>query len=108
MIYGLAFTQIGYGIQLLTLLKENSLLSNYAIGAGMLILITLYLFDFSYWKGCWKILKNVLLGVTLLAVNVGIWTMASSRPQLPLFVFYLVVYFINILMLLLSFLLVVL
>ena len=91
MIYGVAFTQIGYGIQLLTLLKENSLLSNYAIGAGMLILIILYLFDFSYWKGCWKILKNVLLIVTLLAVNVGIWTMASSRPQLPLFVFYLVV-----------------
>jgi len=91
MIYGAAFTQIGYGIQLLTLLKENSLLSNYAIGAGMLILITLYLFDFSYWKDCWKILKNVLLVFTLLAVNVGIWTMASSRPQLPLFVFYLVV-----------------
>ena len=35
--YGLAFTQIGYGIQLLQFLKENSTLSMYALGGGLLI-----------------------------------------------------------------------
>ena len=91
LIYGFAFTQIGYGIQLLTALKENAFLSTFTIGGGMLLLFILYLFDFSYWKGCWKIVKNLLLGLTMLSVNVGIWTMASSRPQLPLFIFYLFV-----------------
>ena len=77
LIYGFAFTQIGYGIQLLTLLKESAFLSTFAIGGGMLLLFILYLFDFSYWKGGWKIVKNLLLGLTMLSVNVGIWTMRS-------------------------------
>ena len=32
----------------------------HALGGGLLILFMLYLLDLSYWKNCWKVLKNIL------------------------------------------------
>jgi hypothetical protein len=89
--YGSAFTQIGWGLQLLGYLKSQASLSPFLLGGGVSILLLLYLFDFSYWKGRWNTFKNIVLVIILSLIIGGLWTRANTSPELPLFLFYIFV-----------------
>lgn len=90
-VFGVLFTSTGYGKTVIHALTPYYGISKYVALGGVGLLIIMYLLDMSYWKGPFKIVRDVLLVIACLIIVSGGILMSREYAALPMLVFLMLV-----------------
>jgi hypothetical protein len=83
--YIACFSFMGYGDQVYLKLKKHSSFANYFACSSVSLMVTLYVFDFSYWKGKFLVLlKRMLCSIALAGVCCGCILAVNTLPAAPM------------------------
>lgn len=90
-LFGVLFTARGWGGTVVRTLEPYYILSRGITAGGLGFIILLYLLDFSYWKGVWKVVRAVCLILSVLVIATGCILMAREYAAFPMLMYLMLV-----------------
>ena len=90
-LFGVLFTARGWGGTVVRTLEPYYSLSRMITAGGLGFIILLYLLDFSYWKGVWKVVRAVCLILSVLVIATGCILMAREYAAFPMLMYLMLV-----------------